>query len=206
MDDALNPVAHALVTDLLSVVGIPTETVRAFAHAAREEHARRVSLALNAAEELTGRSRESLALTATNSPELLSLTVRVLLAAGNSGNDAVLSMLGQLLGRACEASSLGGEQELLVAAIEGLTREQLVVLAACDGKPRTLSDLKERCAGKLSPELVEIAAMALVPRGMFDNPFGRYGGTFYTLNELGSAVRDAAVAAYPTSLNGDDGA
>lgn len=204
MDDELGPVGHAVVFDLLDLVGVPSETLRLFEVAARKERARRVSVALRAAEDLTGRSRETLALAVSDSPQMLSLTIRVLLAAGNSGNDAVLQMLGQSLGRAYKTESATGEQELLVSAIEGLTQEQLIVLAACDSKPRPMDEVVERCAGKLSPELVEMATMSLVPRGMFDNPFGRFGGAFYPLSALGVAVRDAAVAAYPTVVEDSD--
>lgn len=198
VDDELGPAGRAVVLDLLDLVGVPSETLRLLEGAARKERARRVSVALRAAEDLTARSREELTLMASDSPEMLSLTIRVLLAAGNSGNDAVLQMLGQSLGRAFSTESATGEQELLVSAIEGLTKEQLIVLAACDASPRPMNEVVERCAGKLSPELVEMATMSLVPRGMFDNPFGRFGGAFYPLSALGVAVRDAAIAAYPS--------
>lgn len=198
VDDELGPAGRAVVLDLLDLVGVPSETLRLLEGAARKERARRVSVALRAAEDLTARSREELTLMASDSPEMLSLTIRVLLAAGNSGNDAVLQMLGQSLGRAFSTESATGEQELLVSAIEGLTKEQLIVLAACDASPRPMNEVVERCAGKLCPELVEMATMSLVPRGMFDNPFGRFGGAFYPLSALGVAVRDAAIAAYPS--------
>ncbi|MGZ0712573.1 hypothetical protein ACWPKO_29970 (plasmid) [Coraliomargarita sp. W4R53] len=129
---------------------------------------------------------------------MLGLTIRVLLAAGNSGNHAVLQMLGQSLGPAHHTESATGERELMVVAIGGLTQEQLVVLAACDTKPRLSEEVVERCAVKPSPALVEMATMPLVPRGMFDSPFSRFGGAFYPLSALGAAVRDAAPAACPT--------
>ena len=198
------PVGPTIVADLLELIGIPTGALELLGRAALKERARRVSVALKAAEDLTGRTREELSAWAENTPGSLSLTIRVLFAAGNSGNDAVLQMLGAALGRAHSTNSASGEHELLVSAIDGLTREQLIVLAACDTEPRPMNEVVNRCEGKLSSELVEMATMSLVSRGMFDNPFGRYGGAFYPLSVLGVAVRDAAVASYPTVIVDSD--
>lgn len=51
--------------------------------------------------------------------------------------------------------------------------------------------------------VLSMALMNMLPRGLFDTPFGRFGGgQFWVLNELGVAVKDAALAAYPSSTGG----
>lgn len=158
-----------------------------------DEHRRRISVALRAAEAATGNTREEIEKIVAQDPEILSLYIRVLYAAGNSGNDQTLRMLGETLMHTFEAPSRASENEVIVSAIEGLTRDQLLVLQACDDSPQRAGDISDILSGKLSPELVEVCLITLFTRGLMTNPWGRYGGgAVWELSPLGVALKLAA--------------
>lgn len=170
-----------------------------------DEHRRRVSRVLAAAEQLTGRSREEIDDWIRETPEAVPLLVRVLQAAGNSGNDQTLQMLGEALGRTQKDPKSRPLQELIVMSIEGLTQEHLYVLAACTTDAQPTDAVSKGVEGEVSAELVPLMLTSLHTRGLFINPYGRFGGgEYWQLSELGVAVRDAALVAFPQSLQGED--
>lgn len=163
--------------------------------AVMDERARRVSVALAMAESLTGRTREDLDIWARETPESLSLVARVLLAAGSSGNDRTLRILGGLLATAMESPGRSrSEQEIVVAALEGLTEEQLVVLAACGEEAQETHTVVEALTGRVSEAIVEPILIGLFSRGLMDSPYGRYGGSsWWELSAFGKAIHEAAI-------------
>lgn len=187
--------------DAISALGLPGSTIRSFSRLVIAEHHRRTSVALAAAESLTGLQREELEDWIAAAPEAVPLVVRVLHAAGNSGNDRTLRALGAALGRAYEEPSQRGRQELIVMALEGMTDEHIDVLAVSTTERQTPQEIAEKLSGHVEPELVAMALASMMPRGLYGNPYGGYGGgEAWALSVLGVAVRDAAVAAHPQRL------
>ncbi len=129
------------------------------------------------------------------------LVVKVLHAAGNSGNDRTLRALGQALGRVVLEPSQRARQELIVLALEGMTDEHIEVIAVISTDAQSTEEVVNLVAGRVDPDLVPMALAGMLPRGLFRNPYGRYGGgEAWELSTLGAAVRDAAMAAHPTRL------
>lgn len=189
----------AATEDALAALGIPFGgTLATFGRLLLDEHRRRTSKALAAAEALTGKSREEISNWVMATPEVVPLLVRVLHAAGNNGNDRTLEMLGEALGRAHQRPEQRAREELIALAIDGLTQEHLDVLAVCSTDARPTSEVVEILDRRVSAAVVPMALSQMVPRGLFISPYGRYGGgEYWELSELGVAVRDAATAAYP---------
>lgn len=190
--------AAAAGTDALQLIGIPTELLTGLFSLAEAERQRRMSTALGAAESITGLSREDLDSWVEANPDSVSLLVRILLAAGNTGNDDVLHMLGRALGTTVAEGHAGSDREMLVMAIEGLTRDQILTLAVCTEDHQELVDIAEQLNGQVSADVIEMALYSLVPRGLLANPFGSYGGgVHWALSRLGANVKNAALAANP---------
>ena len=189
----------AAAEDALALLGFPmSATLVTFGRLVVGEHGRRVSKALAAAESLTGLSREELADWVTATPESVPLLVRILQAAGNNGNDRTLEMLGEALGRAHQHPRQRAREELIALAIDGLTQEHLDVLSACGADALPTTEVVKLLDGRVSATVVPMALSQMVPRGLFISPYGRYGGgEYWELSELGVAVRDAAIVAYP---------
>lgn len=130
----------------------------------------------------------------------------MLQAAGNSGNDRTLRALGAALARSHQDPAHRHEEELIVVSLEGLTDEHLDVLALCSEEAQTPEQLAARLSGRMDSAVMSMALMNMLPRGLFDTPFGRYGGgQWWALSALGVAVRDAAIAAYPSKIDGQGG-
>jgi len=158
-------------------------------------------MALAAAESLTGLQREALADWIAATPEAVPLVVRVLHAAGNSGIDRTLRALGEALGRVYQEPAQRGREELIVMALDGLTDEHIEVLASSSTQRQTPQQLAEKLVDRVAPELISMALASMMPRGLYDNPYGGYGGgEAWALGALGVAVRDAAVTAHPQRL------
>jgi hypothetical protein len=90
------------------------------AEAVAREWARNRSVALRAAERVSGMSREELEDAISANPGAASLTVRLLLAAGMNGYDATLKGMGATLGHAVHEPDLISEAELILAAMADL--------------------------------------------------------------------------------------
>ncbi len=193
---------EAVVSDVLAMLGLPGASIVTLSRLAMDEHARRVSLALAAAESMTGLTREELTEWIASTPEVVPLAVRVLQAAGQSGNDRTLAILGECLGRCHDRPTNRPREELIVMAIEGLTEEHLTVLAACATGRKPTAEIAADLSGTIDATVVAMALMNMLSRGLFDNPFGGYGGgEYWGLSSLGAAVVDAAKAAYPTPVH-----
>lgn len=203
MRDNGRKVGPAAADDALALLGVPmSATLVVFGRLMVDEHERRVSKALAAAESLTGLTREAIADWVTDTPEAVPLLVRVLQAAGNNGNDRTLEMLGEALGRAHEHPQQRAREELIALAIDGLTQEHLDVLAACGTDAIPTAEVVKLLDGRVSATVVPMALNQMVPRGLFVGPYGRYGGgEYWELSELGVAVRDAATVAYPRRVS-----
>lgn len=183
----------------LSLVAEITDRLTGFSglgplvRAVQDERSRRISLALKAAEQASNRSREDLETWAQSTPETLSLTVRVLLAAGSSGNDDTLRILGGLLAEAADYPERSSEQEIIVAALDGLTREQLIVLSSVPNEVgEQVSDVELKVAGRVTASLIEPVLVGLFVRGLTASPYGGWGDTTWKLSPLGRSILDAA--------------
>ncbi len=193
----MSDIAGDVVSTTVELLGLPGGSLvgRMIAPVLAERQ-RRISVALRAAEAATNTSREEIEEIISHEPELLSLYIRVLHAAGTSGNDDTLRMLGETLVHALKTPSRASENEIIVAAIDGLTREQLLVLRKCDDAPQSTTEMCEVLEGQLSPELVQVCLISLFTRGLMHNPWGGFGGTVsWELSPLGIALKEAADAA-----------
>lgn len=205
-DGPMNEVGLNVIADVLSMLGLPGGALASLGRVVVAEHGRRISVTLATAEAMTGLSREELAARITSDSEAIPLTVRVLQAAGNSGNDRTLRALGAALARSHQDPAHRHEEELIVVSLEGLTDEHLDVLALCSEEAQTPEQLAARLSGRMDSAVMSMALMNMLPRGLFDTPFGRYGGgQWWALSALGVAVRDAAIAAYPSKIDGQGG-
>lgn len=141
--------------------------------AVSDERARRISLALATAEELTGRDREDLIVWARSTPESMSVLVRILTCAGTSGYDGTLRVLGGLLAGAIEVPDRSSEQEIIAAALEGLTREQLLVLASLSAEKLVEGfELSTIVGGRVSGPLIRPILSTLIARGLVEEQVG----------------------------------
>ena len=198
----MGEIARAAVGDAISLLGLPAGVFVHVGGLVLTERQRRISVALQTAEALTGLAREDLDEQIAGRPELVPLVVRVLQAAGNTGNDRTLQALGAAVGRAVNDPPSRPHQEMLVMALDGLTDEHIAVLAVCTSDPKTTDAVVAAVDGLVDRAVVEMALMSLLPRGLFANPFGGYGGgEHWGLSELGVAVRDAAIVAFPTPID-----
>ena len=161
--------------------------------AVAEERGRRASVALKAAERISGLTREQLDDLIADDPRTISLTIRLLQAAGNSGEESVLIMIGALAGAGYKEPDTAQRQETLLLAIEGLTAGHVNMLAVLEREqtgpamrfepPQIAAWLAE------SEDVVRMLGMGLLSRGLIETPFGGFGGgTVYELSELGREV------------------
>ena len=94
----LDDVVAGAVTGWLPFGGALEPLVRRMSVAVRHEHARRHSIAMKAAERRSGMSREDLEERIASDPDLVPIAVRVLHAAGSTGDEKLLKLLGAALG------------------------------------------------------------------------------------------------------------
>lgn len=97
-------------------------------HAMSVEWKRRASLCIHLAEQYSGLTREDIGETLKNEPHLLTLTNRVLYAAGMRGSDEVLLGLSAVLGGALRMPSEADEAEVYVSILEKLTAPHIELL------------------------------------------------------------------------------
>lgn len=92
------------------------------------EWKRRASLCIRLAEQYSGLTREDIAETLETEPHLLTLTNRVLYAAGMRGSDEVLLGLSAVLGDTLREPSKADEAEVYVSILEKLTDPHIELL------------------------------------------------------------------------------
>ncbi len=124
-DELINGAVSAIPIPGLSLVG---PLAGRLARAVRAEWARNLSVALYAAEETAGLSREQLTELLAENPRLVLLFVRVIHAAGMNGHDEALKGMGAALGDAARAPSRANEAEVILAAFVDLTADHIALL------------------------------------------------------------------------------
>jgi hypothetical protein len=165
----------------------------------RAEWARNSSKALRAAERLSGLSREELADRISENPRLTSLTIRVLYAAGMTGQDTILTALGTTLGHAIQDPEKIDEAELLLSGMTELRNHHIVILRIMTEKlphptePDTfIYWSSEPLAGKsgYSRDLVNICIAGLMRSGLIRTVEDAYG-VCYEISALGRTALEA---------------
>ncbi|GAA0631917.1 hypothetical protein GCM10009547_39700 [Sporichthya brevicatena] len=152
-------------------------------------------------------SREDIEANLDQNPQLLTLTNRVLWAAGHSGQDRVLRILAGFLADAIRQPSLADEVTALMGSLESLSEHHIRVLELCStpapdaaaNEPNPLArywnekQILEH-AGFRS-ELVAVALRGLAGAGLLDD---RKNDTWdsvltpmFQVTEMGNAVLDA---------------
>jgi len=110
---------------------------------AAAEWRRNASTVLAVACRRAGRSREDLEELIDQDPRLIPLVTRALFAAGMSGQDRVLSLLGGFLGDAFSDLSRTEEVATFLAAVSTLTEHHIKVLELLEMDPGTASALPD---------------------------------------------------------------
>lgn len=192
-------------------LGIGTDPVARLTATARAELARTRSVALGAAEDLTGMTREELGDRIAANPRLVPIAVRVLWQAGMTGQDEVLEALGAVLGDAAADPGKADEAEVLLLGIEAIRRQHIALLRVMAGTPRWKSEDPEPYADLQPAEvtaldeaerwnveaLAEAAGVtedeaALTATGLANAGFARalsaFGGTGYQVTEMGQTL------------------
>ena len=160
------------------------------------ERKRNTSVALRAAEWVSGKSREDLAEEIADRPELVPLLTRLLHAAGMNGHDDVLEALGTAFGDAVKEPSKVGEAELILEVLEGLTADHIRVLRVLITAPQDARDrgwrASEIAGHEMSLNTALICVATLGARGLAQELQG-FGGTpgLYGITDTGLIVLDA---------------
>jgi DNA-binding MarR family transcriptional regulator len=159
----------------------------------RAEWVRNNSKALQAAERLSGLSREELADRISDEPRLIPLTIRVLYAAGMTGQDNILAALGVALGHAVQDPEKIDETELLLIGMAQLRKHHVVVLQIMVEKlPHSTkqdqvlywgaASLADRSG--YSRDIVTMSIAGLLMSGLIQNVEDAYG-VCYEITDLG---------------------
>ncbi len=134
---------------LVPVVGpIAQEFTESATQAVLAEHARARSVALRAAEESSGLTREEISDLLVQKPAVVPLVTRVLFLAGMNGHDEILEMLGGVLGSILLAPDDTEEAELILAGIADLKRIHLQVLRVLHQPPQARVKASESSSPK----------------------------------------------------------
>lgn len=193
-NDQLPDDLSAGAAELIPVLGpiLAPFAKRAF-RSMREEWARNGSKAIRAAERASGMSREELADRISEDSRLIPLAIRVLYAAGMTGQEAILRALGTTLGDAIRDPENIDEAELLLIGMSDLRRYHIVVLEIMtENRPHPndpdsflywgsepLADLSG-----YSRDLVNICIAGLVRSGLIRQVDDAYGVS-YEISDLG---------------------
>lgn len=163
-----------LIDDLVSVAGdalmpFGGPLAKRVMAGLRAEWERNRSVALRAALEESGLSREDFVEAMEADTRLFSLTTRLLYAAGMNGHDATLKALGTVLGEAVRAPDSFEECEIILTSLADLNPTHVLTLRALaeDPPPNTSwsqAGLVEHSG--LQPSRVALAIPALVSRGL----------------------------------------
>jgi hypothetical protein len=194
-------------------LGVATDPVARLTASARAELARTRSVAIRAAEDLTGRTREELGEIVASNPHLVPIAVRVLWQAGMTGQDEVLEALGAVFGNAATHPEKADEAEILLLGIEAIRRQHIALLRVMAGPARWKSGDPEPYAGLQPSEVTALGEAerwniealpeasgdsedqaALAATGLANAGFARapsvYGGTGYQVTEMGRTLLD----------------
>jgi hypothetical protein len=155
----------------------------------REERERRVSIALGAAERLSGLDREELGDAIAEDPRLVPLLTRILYAAGMNGYDRTLSAMGRALGDAVRDRERIDEVDLILTALAdlGAGHVRLLQALAVHGAwvwpysfehPDLPARVRDRCLA------------TLISRGLVTASTGPAYRVRYDLSELGRTLLD----------------
>jgi hypothetical protein len=197
MSDAEEPMADDLVGGALELVPLLGPILAPFGKrgfkALRKEWARNASKALRAAERISGMSREQLGDHISEDPRLTSLVIRVLYAAGMTGQEPILAALGTALGSAVRDPDKADEAELLLIGMANLRRHHILILRIMTvnrphpTKPDTfIYWLPENLANEsgYSRNLVDICIAGLMGSGLVQLGQDAYG-VCYEISDLG---------------------
>jgi hypothetical protein len=196
MSDADGEFKDELVASLVGGIPLVGDVLSVFTKRGsmriRQEWARNTSEALRAAERISGRSREELTDCISENPRLISLAVRVLYAAGMTGQDAILRALGTTLGDAVRDPEKIDEAELLLIGMTNLRRYHIAILEIMAKLPLPANPNKvtywtpENLASEstYSLYLVNICVAGLVQSGLISQVGDAYG-VCYEISDLG---------------------
>lgn len=189
-------------------LGLGADPIARLSAKARAELGRSRSVALRAAETLTGMTREDLGERIAAHPQLVPIAARVLWQAGMTGQDEILEALGAVLGNAAAHPDRADEAETLLLGVESIRRQHIHLLRALARSPQWKSHERGPYERLQPPEvtargeaarwnvegLAEAARMsedevALAVTGLANAGFARalsvYGGTGYQVTEMG---------------------
>lgn len=166
------------------------------------ETGRRRSVALRAAERLSGVTREELAERIEASPQGRDRLIRLLYLAGWNGHDEPLKMMGRCLVRGLEATETGdaeraAQEAAILDSLHMMEPRHVRMLAAIEQTPGIANG---PLAEAVAPwdAFPERTAVELLGRGLVDDPYGRYAGPgpgerrFFHISPLGSLLLRAA--------------
>jgi hypothetical protein len=174
--------------------------------AVRAGHAKNASIALRAAERVSGLTREDLQDKIADNPRLVPLLTRVLFSAGMTGYDEVLDAIGAALGEAVRDPSKVDEAEVLLTAVADLRALHILVLRAVTHEPPTrqaegappqqLRWMIHTLAIEtgLTADLTSLCVAGLLNAGLVLADADVYGGPGYGISELGRTVLAAFAA------------
>jgi predicted transcriptional regulator len=158
----------------------------------REEWERNHSKALRAAERISGMSREELADNISEDPRLIPLAIRVLYAAGMTGQDVILRALGTALGEAVIDREKIDEAEMLLIGLADLRKQHIAILEIMSAEvPGSTpenphywhSQLLAETSG-FTRDLVNVYLSGLVRSGLIRQVDNAYG-ICYEITQLG---------------------
>jgi hypothetical protein len=158
----------------------------------REEWARNHSKALRAAERISGMSREELADNISEDPRLIPLAIRVLYAAGMTGQDVILRALGTALGEAVVDREKIDEAEILLIGLADLRKQHIAILRIMSAEvPGSTAENPHYWHSQLLAEtsgftrdLVNVYLSGLVKSGLIRQVDNAYG-VCYEISQLG---------------------
>lgn len=199
-----NELVRALVSTGMQSIGLGAvdPLVQLLVKPLSEEIQRRRSIALRAAEDLSGLSREELADRIEAVPEGVDRLVRVLYAAGMTGYDDALKMMGQSLSRRLAATDARqqAKEDAMLSVLDGIEPRHVQMLTAIHSynqRAGVMGNVKVAQAVAGSDQFPDRTAFELLARALVDDPYGRVGGDdgeerFYQVSDLGRLLLEAA--------------
>jgi hypothetical protein len=201
-DEPLGAELAGAAAGMVPVIGPLLEVfARRTAVAVTQEGHRARSVALKAAERSAGCTREELGEAIAKDPRLVPLLVRLLYAAGMTGQDRTLKIMGTALGDAVREPSRVDEVEMILAAVAGLGEKHFRILEVLAGHPPPPAATGERQEPWGRDNLAQMPSMleqeatlniglaGLIGAGLVFEQTGLYGGgTALIVTALGETV------------------